>query len=611
MGFARPGWGNYDRGVFIPKAIVHRTLLLALNILIGAVVTQRLWGGTYDGPAQLPQVLMQTAVANTPAPGSIIVVGAGASLQNALNNAKCGDTIELQAGATFTGTFLFPAKSCDNLHWIVLRTGAPNSALPAEGKRVLPCYSGVSSLPGRPAFNCPGGVTHALARIVDKVPSGGNSGPIMFASGANHYRLMGLEITRTAGGPDYRLVAAKGTANHIILDRVWLHGSLKDDNPTGFGMNGMTYAALIDSYANDFHCTQIIGVCTDAKVIGGGTSSTQDGPYKIVDNFLEASGENILFGGGAASYTPADIEIRGNHFYKPLTWMKGQPGYVGGASGYPFIVKNHLELKNAQRVLVEGNIFEYSWGGFGQVGFSILLTPKNQAMGTTNICPLCAVMDVTIRYNKIRHVGSGIAMANDRSDNSGVARAGERYSVHDITVDDVSASKYMGSGGMFQVWNGWPKNVLNNISINHVTVFPDPISRFVALSNSLSSPAMFGFAMKNSIVGQNKGGIWNAGSTSSCAYSNIPVIELGTCFPSGYHFADNALIATSTLASFSLGDWPVGNHFPPSISTVQFANFSAGDYHLLSSSPYKNAGTDGKDLGADINAILAATAHAY
>ena len=123
------------------------------------------------------------------------------------------------------------------------------------------------------------------------------------------------------------------------------------------------------------------------------------GPYKIVDNFLEASGENILFGGGAATVTPADIEISQNHLFKPLTWMKGQAGYVGGTNGNPFIVKNLLELKNAQRVLIDSNIMEYSWGGFSQVGFAILLTPKNQAGDNgTNVCPDCQVTDVTIRY---------------------------------------------------------------------------------------------------------------------------------------------------------------------------------------------------------------------
>jgi hypothetical protein len=58
---------------------------------------------------------------------------------------------------------------------------------------------------------------------------------------------------------------------------------------------------------------------------------------------------------------PTDIEIRRNHMFKPLTWMAGQPGFVGGVNtnpakcvqlnttGYcPFVVKNLFELKNAE-----------------------------------------------------------------------------------------------------------------------------------------------------------------------------------------------------------------------------------------------------------------------
>ena len=115
------------------------------------------------------------------------------------------------------------------------------------------------------------------------------------------------------------------------------------------------------------------------------------GPYQIVNNFLESAGENILFGGGSASSTPVDIEIRKNHFFKPLTWMKGSPGFVGGTNGNPFVVKNHVELKNAQRVLLDSNILENTWGGFSQGGFSVLLTPKNQTLNGVNVCPSCQV----------------------------------------------------------------------------------------------------------------------------------------------------------------------------------------------------------------------------
>src|SRR5208283_6039525 len=109
----------------------------------------------YDGPAQLPVATVASAMSQTPAPGSVISVNAGGDLQSALNSAVCGNTIQLQAGATFTGNFELPAQNCDSGHWIWIRTSAPNSALPAEGQRLTPCYAGVASLPNRPAYNCP------------------------------------------------------------------------------------------------------------------------------------------------------------------------------------------------------------------------------------------------------------------------------------------------------------------------------------------------------------------------------------------------------------------------------------------------------------------------
>jgi hypothetical protein len=566
----------------------------------------------YDGPAQLPLVYVQTAMTDTPAPGNTTLVAAGGDLQTALNNAQCGDTVELQAGATFTGLFTLPAKSCDSQHWIIIRTSAPDSSLPGETVRISPCYAGVSSLPGRPALNCTS-TQNILARVLYY---GTGDGPIQFANGANYYRLIGLEITRPAGtGYVASLVSAQkgSTANNVIVDRSWVHGSSQDDTETGVALGGLTAAAVINSYLSDFHCTAIVGTCVDSHAISGGCGSFPGGPYAILNNFLEASGENILFGGGAAATTPTDIQISQNHFFKPLTWMSGQPGYVGGPGGHPFIVKNHLELKNAQRVLAEGNILEYSWGGFSQEGHSILLTPKDQYDGLlkANVCPLCKVTDVTIRYSTISHVGGGIAMATSPSDGGGQASAGERYSVHDVVIDDISASNYNGGGGFLEFGNGWTANVINSVTVNHVTAFPD--KHFLLLWNNKTNPTMWGFTFTNNIVNATLSPVENGnGNPSSCAVSDIPLKSLATCFKSSYIFTNNVI--PSLPSQYPASTWPASNFFPASDEAVQFVNYNngnGGNYQLLPTSPYKNAGTDGKDPGADIDLVSAAVTGVY
>jgi len=496
-------------------------------------------------------------MADTPAPGATTLVSAGGNLQTALNNASCGDTLQLQAGAVFSGNFTFPSKPCDDAHWIVIRTSALNSQLPPEGTRLLPCYAGVASLPGRPPFTCPNGVQNYTAKIISP---GGGAAPVAFASGANHYRLLGLEITRTPStGITYQLIFAQGTADKIYLDRSWVHGSPQDETASGFSTSRMTNWAVIDSTFTDFICISVVGTCTDSHAISGGVSNTQDGPGRITNNFIEASGENIIFGGGSATETPADMYIAGNHLFKPLTWFSGQPGFVGGPGGQPFMVKNLFELKNAQRVLFEGNLLEDSWGGFSQNGYAILLTPKNQAGSNgTNLCPICEVTDVTIRYNATSHTGAGISLANVLSDNGGVATAGERYSIHDIVLDDISASKYKGNGNSLEVFSTWPTASLDTVLIDHITIIGDPTSGFMSLGGF--QPPMYGFTFTNSIIGQNNvSNLVNRRGNRKlcllrCTTRKFECMFPGWLFfyPRRIHFRKSKQFSTSEMANWKL-----------------------------------------------------------
>ena len=73
------------------------------------------------------------------ASAATITVNAGGDLQAALNKAVPGDTILLQAGATFTGNFVLPKKSGST--FIIVRSSAATGSLPAAGVRMTSGYA--------------------------------------------------------------------------------------------------------------------------------------------------------------------------------------------------------------------------------------------------------------------------------------------------------------------------------------------------------------------------------------------------------------------------------------------------------------------------------------
>ena len=80
-------------------ALARRLSFLILLMMV-ALTTASFAGSNFDRLAELPRVTVPSAMADTPAPGSIITVNAGGDLQSALDNTHCGGVVELQAGAT-------------------------------------------------------------------------------------------------------------------------------------------------------------------------------------------------------------------------------------------------------------------------------------------------------------------------------------------------------------------------------------------------------------------------------------------------------------------------------------------------------------------------------
>ncbi|MGA2333778.1 MAG: hypothetical protein WBQ19_03970 [Terriglobales bacterium] len=555
--------------------------------------------GDKDGPAELPKACYYTALDGTPSPGKQVRVAANSDLSAAIDGAKCGDTLLLPAGASFNVNEL-PAKKCDDQHYITVRTDTPDSKLPAEGTRISPAWAGVASLPGRPPFAQP---SHGAAKLLATLLVRRASGAIV----GDHIRFIGIEWTTPPDAEIGRIVTAEHS-DHVIFDRNWVHPA--DGREVGHGIgiiHGSHMIAVINSYISGLNCIARTGKCTDATAVGGGSGDDPISTLKIYNNFLESAGENILFGGSAATQVPTDIEIRRNHLFRPMLWKEGQPGYTPTASGEPYIVKNNCELKNAIRVLVEANLLENTWGGFSQTGYSILITPKNQA----SECPICRVNDVTIRFDRIRNVAGVLQIANALAKTGAAAADGGRYSIHDIFADDLHDTDYKGGGSFLILISARPP--VHDIQIDHVTAFVSG----VLLSILNSGAKLPNFTLTNSVfsAGDRRPPVASAGGgPQSCASKNQALgseAVLQACFDP-YRFDRNLII--SGRGSFPKGNIVVGS--PEAAGIRDLKDGIAKDPRLChakgpgcsKASPGAGAASDGRDLGADIDVVEAAIA---
>jgi len=528
--------------------------LLSLS-LIGLAAAQAATPGRPPAP---PRVLIDTGVVFATA--RTVAVRAGGDLQAALDRAQPGDVIALEEGATFVGPFTLPRTQADG--WITIRTSAADDRLPAPGVRVEPAY----------------------ARVMPKLEAARGS-VIVAAPGAHHYRFVGIEIRPRPGVALVNLVQLGGNEptvdllpSHVIFDRCYLHGDPARGTRRGIALNSRS-TAVVNSHLSDF---KEVGVDSQALAGWGGP-----GPFKIVNNYLEAAGVNVMFGGQdptIPNLVPADIEIRGNYFFKPLSWRIGDPTYAGT----PWSVKNLFELKNARRVLIDGNVFENNWMQADQDGLAILFTPRNQ----NGTAPWSTVQDVTFTNNIVRHSTGGINLMgwDDLSTASGQL---QRVLIQNNLFTDIGA--FAGNGGyaglLFLLQDGTA-----NVVIDHNTALQTEWPLYAQVHNVGRGPHT-GFVLTNTITPNNHYGVSGDGTMAN------PMGTLTTYFP-------GAVVAGNVLPGGAAASYPPNNFFPATPADVGFANLAGGDYHLAAGSPYKHAGTDGKDIGANIDALGTATAFA-
>jgi hypothetical protein len=485
-------------------------------------------------------------LSDAPPPASVSV-GPSDDLQAAIDAARPGDTIMLAPGATYVGNFILPAKSGTGV--ITIRSSAADAMLPADGVRITPAFA-----PFLPVLRSP-----------NSLPA------VATAPGAHHYRLQFLELAGTPGGYGDVVRFGDGSAaqntlagvpHDLEIDRCYVHGDPVVGQKRGLALNSAA-STVRHSYFADF---KAVGI--DSQAIAGWNGP---GPYLLLDNYLEAAGEVVMFGGAdpaVPNLVPSDITVRRNHLTRPFSWR-----------GQQWQVKNLFELKSAQRVVIDGNVMENHWAQ-AQPGYAVLFTPRNQ----DGSAPWTVVQDVQFTNNIVRHVSSGFNILG--SDDIHPSQLTSRIVIRNNLFEDVSGSRYGGPGRFMLITGG------ADVTVDHNTVIQDGWTALYSGERQATS-----FTFTNNLIPDYSWAVMGVNTSPGNG-------TIAAYFPGG-------IFLGGIFAGSAPWQYPAGNYFPTSLSDVGFTDLTGGNYRLAPTSAYKGAGTDGKDVGCLIDAINAAAGVAY
>jgi len=324
--------------------------------------------------------------------------------------------------------------------------------------------------------------------------------------------------------------------------------------------------------------------------------------------------------------------------------ITGQPGRSDNGDGYriaSYIDSTHATLTSAPT------------GGDGTGVTAYACHPGD--------CPDCYVRNVTARYNQIRNTTNGFQISTALSSHCLDEAAGmDSVSIHDVLFDGLDDRMSNGNGPniqsrAFDIGNGARASTFSNFTAAHNTAIilhggASSVSGLLKEGDATNAAYLKNMTYRDNIASggivpvQGQGSVIASGplaglNTHDCkthantytAGGTVPAGSLPDPTPVGTPLEANCTWQV-TKNLFGMNQWPNQTNqnaanYPYSNQTcgasgescfldgaafaAVFRNFAGGylgDYRLAAGSPYRGQASDGRDIGADLDAIASKTA---
>jgi hypothetical protein len=260
-------------------------------------------------------------------------------------------------------------------------------------------------------------------------------------------------------------------------------------------------------------------------------------------------------------------------------------------------IKNLLEIKAAQNVQIDSNIFQYAWKG-NSTGYACWLKSVNQD-GTGSYLQS---KNLVVEKNIWRHCDGALEVHGHEVGTAGFGQPGPLTNLtyrHNLVYD--SQVFPWGEGSEVYAFN--LSNDVANMVIQHNTIVHltnGTGGGLMTLDPPPTSGLMTGFAFVDNMVRRETFGTKASGFASGLA-------SLNAVTSGGYTYSKNAIADSSAGVDGAPNFYEVA-----ALWEAEFVNYKAdgvgADFHLKPTSTYHNVASDGIDVGADVTTILSVTA---